>query len=145
MSRMVFALVAAVVMTVAHTIRIFVKYGKDSQLVRWLLDGDRRAYPDIGLTALISFVVAWVLQPMLTRSRNERPWARRVPARRDRLTQPGLRRNIRRPLPPGGRQPAAARVLRPSRSRMYSSRSTAFAFRFVPSPLRSRASESTSV
>ena len=87
MSRMVFALVAAVLMTVAHTIRS-VKYGRDSQLVRWLLDGDQRAYSDIGLTALISFVVAWVLQPMLTRSRNERPWARRVPARRDRLTQP---------------------------------------------------------
>ena len=65
MSRMVFALVAAVLMTVAHTIRS-VKYGRDSQLVRWLLDGDQRAYSDIGLTALISFVVAWVLQPMVT-------------------------------------------------------------------------------
>ena len=69
MSRMVFALVAAVLMTVAHTIRSFVEYGRDSQLVRWLLDGDQRAYSDIGLTALISFVVAWVLQPMVTRSR----------------------------------------------------------------------------
>jgi len=67
-SRIVFALILAVLMTVAHTIRS-VKYGRDSQLVRWLLDGDQRAYSDIGLTALISFVVAWVLQPMVTRSR----------------------------------------------------------------------------
>ena len=67
-SRIVFALILAVLMTVAHTIRS-VKYGRDSQLVRWLLDSDPRAYSDIGLTALIYFVVAWVLQPMLTRSR----------------------------------------------------------------------------
>jgi len=42
-NRTLLALVLAVVVTIADAIRRFVKFGRDSEFVRWLLDGDPRA------------------------------------------------------------------------------------------------------
>ena len=57
------AAVLAIVVSVAHVTTTLVRFGPDSQLVRWWRAGDPRWLQELGTTALLAFVVAWLLDP----------------------------------------------------------------------------------
>ena len=63
MTRTLYAGVLAIVVSVAHVTSTLVRLGPDSQLVRWWRAGDPRWLHEIGTTALMAFVIAWLLDP----------------------------------------------------------------------------------
>jgi len=63
MTRTLYAGVLAIVVSVAHVTSTLVRFGPDSQLVRWWRAGDPRWLQELGITALLAFVVAWLLDP----------------------------------------------------------------------------------
>ena len=65
--RTLFALGTAVLVTIGETIHRSQNHGTFDEFVYRLLHGDADTYSEIGWTAAMSFVLAWVLMPIIER------------------------------------------------------------------------------